>query len=194
MSQQDLFDYVMNTPHNTNPAILKQLIDANSSGGITSWNDLTDKPFGETKAQFELVPETKLEYSGVYGCFVLTGSLAIVEGQEYTVVWNGTPYVCVAKVNEIGTLNLGNMNSIGGEDTEEPFLIQIGVLRGETAVNALDNSSEVSIKILGYEVKKIDVKYLPKAAAVANAAGETVTSAEFNALLTALRNAGYLSE
>lgn len=45
MSQQDLFDYVMNTPHNTNPAILKQKIKDIS--GVSSWNDLTDKPFGD---------------------------------------------------------------------------------------------------------------------------------------------------
>lgn len=41
--------------------------------------------------------------------------------------------------------------------------------------------------------KTIDPKYLPKAVAVADAAGDTPTAAEFNALLTALRNAGYLS-
>lgn len=40
----------------------------------------------------------------------------------------------------------------------------------------------------------IEPRYLPKATAVADAVGETVTAAEFNTLLTALRNAGYLSE
>lgn len=41
MSKQDLFDYVMNTPHNTNPTILKQMIDENSgSGGQADWNAL----------------------------------------------------------------------------------------------------------------------------------------------------------
>ena len=33
MNSQEIVDYVMNTPSNTNPAILKQMIDANSSGG-----------------------------------------------------------------------------------------------------------------------------------------------------------------
>lgn len=40
---------------------------------------------------------------------------------------------------------------------------------------------------------KIDSKFLPQAAVVANAVGETPTAAEFNALLIALRNAGYLA-
>lgn len=33
MNSQEIVDYVMNTPSNTNPAILKQMIEANSSGG-----------------------------------------------------------------------------------------------------------------------------------------------------------------
>lgn len=41
-------------------------------------------------------------------------------------------------------------------------------------------------------VKPIDSEFLPKAESVADAAGETVTGAEFNALLTSLRNAGLL--
>lgn len=45
MIQRELFDYVMNTPHNTNPAILKQKIKEIS--GASSWNDLKDKPFYE---------------------------------------------------------------------------------------------------------------------------------------------------
>lgn len=42
------------------------------------------------------------------------------------------------------------------------------------------------------QIREIDKKYLPKAEAVADATGSTPTAAEFNALLTALRNAGYL--
>jgi hypothetical protein len=53
-----------------------------------------------------------------------------------------------------------------------------------------------SLTIPGYtgftkEVLKKEV--LPKATAVANAAGSTPTAAEYNALLTALRDAGYLA-
>lgn len=66
MNSQEIVDYVMNTPYNTNPTILKQMIEANggSSGGGTvnsinnilpdehgnveiGWNNLTDKPFYE---------------------------------------------------------------------------------------------------------------------------------------------------
>lgn len=40
----------------------------------------------------------------------------------------------------------------------------------------------------------MDSKYLPAAEAVADAAGDTVTGEELNALLASLRNAGYLSK
>lgn len=40
----------------------------------------------------------------------------------------------------------------------------------------------------------MDSKYLPAAEAVADAAGDTVTGEEFNALLASLCNAGYLSK
>lgn len=44
------------------------------------------------------------------------------------------------------------------------------------------------------KVYPIDSEYLPAAEPVADAAGTTVTAAEFNALLASLRNAGYLKE
>ena len=38
----------INPPNNTNPAILKQMIEeSGGTGGVTSWNDLEDKPFGD---------------------------------------------------------------------------------------------------------------------------------------------------
>ena len=56
MSVQKIVDYVMHTPHNTNPAILKQVINDN-----ISWNDLKDKPFYsevETHVIFDNVTTT----------------------------------------------------------------------------------------------------------------------------------------
>lgn len=38
MNSQEIVSYVMNTPSNTNPVILKQMIDENS-GGATNGND-----------------------------------------------------------------------------------------------------------------------------------------------------------
>lgn len=39
MSTKEVYDYVMHTPRNTNPAVLNSML------GHLSWNDLKDKPF-----------------------------------------------------------------------------------------------------------------------------------------------------
>ena len=39
MSTKEVYDYVMKTPKNTNPAVLNSML------GTLSWNDLKDKPF-----------------------------------------------------------------------------------------------------------------------------------------------------
>ena len=43
MNNQEIVNYVMHTPGNTNRTILKQMLDSRT----VSWNDLKDKPFGE---------------------------------------------------------------------------------------------------------------------------------------------------
>lgn len=47
MNKQKVYNYVTNTPYNTNPNVLGSLLNE-----PTSWNDLTDRPFGEESAVF----------------------------------------------------------------------------------------------------------------------------------------------
>lgn len=58
---------------------------------------------------------------GMYGA-ILTGAFDLVEGQTYTVNWDGTEYSCVASSVE-GSLVIGNLFFAGiGEDSGEPFV------------------------------------------------------------------------
>ena len=83
MSRQDLFDYVMNTPHNTNPTILKQKIKDIS--GASSWNDLKDKPF--------YVEENRtLVVEGVSNRGNYNVQTQIEVGKEYTYFIDGVEY------------------------------------------------------------------------------------------------------
>lgn len=71
----------------------------------------------------------------------------------------------------------------------EPFNITFSsvglyILKGEVS----------HVEAVFSEKKTIDPKFLPTADAVADAAGDTPTAAEFNALLASLRAAGYLSK
>lgn len=106
MSQQDLFDYVMNTPHNTNPAILKQKIKDIS--GASSWNDLKDKPF-YTKTKIE--PCVLLEMEATY------------DGESYYL----SDYPIKHKFNPGDTVEV----TLSGSDTHKD-VVCIGVVEDQT--------------------------------------------------------------
>ena len=66
MSSQEIIDYVMNTPHNTNPAILKQMIEASSSGngGGTYYIIFADYVDSSGKEPYTFISD------GLYDAFV----------------------------------------------------------------------------------------------------------------------------
>ena len=90
----------------------------------------------------------------------LTNALDIVEGQTYTVNWDGTDYECVSVVANSG-LALGNLSIIGmGDDTGEPFLY----VPSPGAFATLDTSTSHIISIKGREetVTPMAEEYIPK--------------------------------
>lgn len=92
----------------------------------------------------------------------------IIEGQKYTVIYNGTEYECTAR-NYDGYLMLGNNavyeydNGIN-TDTGEPFAIEWGS-RGTDldgyGYSNVDTQHIIKIVIDGEKVHKLDEKYLP---------------------------------
>lgn len=114
------------------------------SGGVSSWNDLTDKPFGENadgtikqldnkylqpferqeESVTDILAETSVTFSNGLG--TIDTVVPFVEGETYYVVWDGTEYICIAKATEssVKTISLGNASMRGGGDnTGEPFCI-----------------------------------------------------------------------
>lgn len=159
MSQQELFDYVMNTPHNTNPAILKQMIDANSSGGgVTSWNDLEDRPFGEVTEYAELLHEARVFETPIGYVFNAVLDFDAVIGEEYTVTIDGNEYTAVAEVRDDGNTYIGDYGTDGAECS---FSIKVkggmSMIEGEGA----KDGSIVSISGLRKETKQLDEKFIP---------------------------------
>ena len=148
--------------------------------------------------------EQELAFSPVsMGLYVgrLTEAFELVEGQTYTVNWDGTEYECVCSAfNSI--LVLGNLSIHGvGDDTGEPFVY---VSVGEFTTLDTSASHTISVKTVGEVITPMAPDFLPqatqttygaikKAAHVPNAAGDTPTAAEFNALLKSLRDAGILA-
>lgn len=175
---------------------------------ITDWNELTNTPFEKE------VTRITLTYDGVIDgrdyADVLTGSS--FGYKFYKVSDEHLPDNIVVKgithTQTNGTPSLLEYEPVYGDGVVS-YTVLLDVR--STTFTLLDNSYTVpseGIYFWGeagvgngycssftYEVKNETLKpdYLPKAAAVADAVGETVTAAEFNALLAALRDIGYLS-
>lgn len=137
-------------------------------------------PYSEVDEAYAL-PETTIVPLGDDGSAPLTSTLSLIEGQTYTVNWNGTDYECIcSKVENDGDgdgvidtqigLGIGNIGlMIGGATTEEPFIIielapefaaELGV---PSMVQILDGSASVVLSITGVTETKTIIarKYLP---------------------------------
>lgn len=95
------------------------------------------------------------------------------------------------------TATPGSLASHNDRISQDFFTLQLKIVDGKTKFTiypktAFDDTLPVSL--YAADPVTIDPKFLPAAEAVANAAGDTPTAAEFNALLASLRAAGYLSE
>ena len=120
-----------------------------------------------------LMEEQELAFSDggdVYGAS-LTNALEIVEGQTYTVNWDGTEYECVCYTFS-SMLMLGNLSIFGaGDDTGEPFIYANANMGG--GFNTLDTSAShtISIKRIVKTVTPMTEEFLPSGvtAAIENA-------------------------
>ncbi len=142
------------------------------SGGVSSWNELADRPFYSEVAVGTVLAETSPAFNEDASAFILTDSIRVITGEGYTVNWNGTEYTCVCVEVDSGdgimAQALGNLAAIGGEDTGEPFFIIVtpDELTAETGFSAiiypLDGSTELNISITGMTevVHQIPAKYL----------------------------------
>ena len=110
---------------------------------------------------------------GVYMAQI-TNAFKIVEGQTYTVNWDGTEYICVSSLADIGPI-IGNP-SIAGEssNTGEPFLYN----SGKNAFATLDTSAShtISVKRTVETVTPMAEEFLPNIPAdkLPTVAGTTV--------------------
>ncbi len=129
-------------------------------GGVSSWNDLTDKPFGEDENAVLLPPTQFTEYEG----FNIAGNINFIEGKTYTVNWNGVDYSTegfLIAEGGVTTVGIGNPSAFGGEDNNLPF--SIASIAGVIAVFPLDGSEEAIVGITGYAIKPIPTEYLTNA-------------------------------
>lgn len=213
MNIQEVVDYVMESPNNTNPIILKQKINEYAKEEILDTNGKllnSVLPEGypcETSGIVEILPETNMTLHGGAG-HVNCSKLLFEKGKTYIVVIDGVEYVCTGWLPEgapedMVTLGNGEIDSVPGGD-DVPFLIFTQYsqtyepyTQGQLHLiypnySTVTSTCTITIRTNMATVKPIATKYIPKAAAVANATTDTMV-AQFNALLTSLREAGYLA-
>lgn len=141
-------------------------------GGVSSWNDLTDKPFGEETSTVEVLAETALIVdTDLAEGFIFKNPITLEAEKNYNINYNGVSYSCVANelaMDGMRAITLGNMSAMGGEDSGEPFAML--VFPAEVAQNTgfymqvmpLDGSTSVTISIYQDNtiIHPLDNKYL----------------------------------
>ena len=136
-------------------------------GGVTSWNDLPDRPFG-TEIKNGVALDIFVEPINEDGFVSLDYEIVLFEGEQYTVKYDAYSYNCTAQSiedseNGYSAIVLGNIGAMMGEEgTGENFVLMVAA--GKTNIFPLDGKVLVNLTVTGLTevVKKIDEKYLPK--------------------------------
>ena len=144
-----------------------------SSVSTPDWNQndatasdyIKNRPFytGDTE-ETEIIPVTTVTFQENEGRMASfwPESFDLVDGQTYTVSWDGTDHVCDGTLFS-GIPILGNLGILGaGPDTGEPFIFYN---QGQWVVASTESATEyvIGIKAVTIPIVTLDEKYLPKA-------------------------------
>ena len=125
--------------------------------GYPSKSVKTTTLMGEQELAF-----TSLGSKGLYGV-QLTAALEVVEGQKYTVNWDGAEYECVCSIFDSNPV-IGNLSIAGGNDnTGEPFLYMYIASKSLGRFGTLDTSAShtISVKRIEETVTPMAEEFLP---------------------------------
>ena len=135
-------------------------------GPVTSWNDITDKPFGNAN---RLIKELNGVFSTVnpYATVYDVSKTTLTVGKTYIVTWNGVEYTTTCAIAD-DIPAIGNLDAVTGVgDNGMPFLIgrdELGLGLGYpgwivmSTTGALGEEFTASIYYNGFEY--LDNKYL----------------------------------
>ena len=184
-----------------------------TSAGVSSWNDLADRPFYKVSGTIPLAvnyySSGEHDFTAVENlaltfeegdCKIKDCSIDLWSADTFKVVWDGVEYEC-----ERGEDPEEGFTALGSSADGHPFCFVSwdgawGGIRifsyganGERETGTTTHT--ISVYTFGDKVVTIPAEYLPKAEAVGNVwATEYATAEDFNNLLRALIDAGYLAE
>ena len=140
MDKQQIIDYIMHTPSNTNPAMLGQFLDEYSGGSGESWSTLFE---GEV---------TTVEDEGIY--IIQLSNSDYIDADKIKVTFNGVEYVCNKTIVEQNSAyNNRYGGSFNGEEIDfsnYPFIINSKRLKKSSNIINLivtESPGTYSIKI-----------------------------------------------
>lgn len=182
----------------------EEMMDAQLRGAVLSVNGVKPDEDGNVETE-QLVKVERVEVTFAEEKNVNKTNFTTVSWLSYNkvkdcttarVIFDGVEYVCPVAVRidftEYGDESYFYIGNFQDGAPQYPFCFWGYILHNYAIVNAAEGIHTVSFYATKEIVRPIESKYLPKAGAVADADGETVTAAEFNALLSALRAAGYI--
>lgn len=131
-----------------------------------SWNDLADKPFGDTVVKRTIIAETEMTGELSDGAYVVGLDATAFSGEEERMVIevDGVKYDRAVDTS-MGVCMFGNLSIAGGEaDTGEPFCVMVMVAPTyQSALIAFSDANQHTVSISEAETKKIDKVYIPTA-------------------------------
>ena len=150
---------------------LKQFGGGGGGGSVSKPLTYDYMPEGKTKKEMgtvTLLEEQEIAFTSIEeGGFYIapaTNAFEIVEGQTYTISWDGTEYECVGAAFASGRYVLGNLSIEGaGADTGEPFLYVYDTAGPSGTLVTLDTAAShtISAKTTEEVITPIAGKFLP---------------------------------
>lgn len=130
---------------------------SSGGGGVSSWNDLTDKPFGDK----EVVIAAEKTFSTTAGTnkFTDLNASMVNDGQEIIVRFDGSRYEC--KVKDWGEgigLATDNYSDMMAGTSELPFCL---IFKDSQTNISVASSGEHTASVYAVEIMKMPGKYLP---------------------------------
>lgn len=114
---------------------------------VTSWNDLTDKPFYTEIKTYTILENQECTSDAPN---MVTVDKGILINDVVKVIYNGDTYELTPNLVDVLGVYVGNISLIGdGDDTGEPFFIaptensKLGIVCAETATVSIYTSNEV---------------------------------------------------
>lgn len=189
MSVSDIMNYVSKTPGNTNPAVIKSMVESETYGVLEKAGQMDEETLAMAKRYTDsqrIAYGEKIDpaFSGVFNFTTserltaatipelrFSGDESMLEpGRTVYVYWDGERYVCKVCLLDTGARYIGNYPKTKNTgDTGEPFCLHVNASNSGVLyyVYFEDNGSVASTHTMKVydgdpeNFKAIDPKYLP---------------------------------